>query len=77
MTTPNQFLLYTAPDSAVKVEMCFKNETVWLTQKVFAELFAIKVPATNKYLRNIYESGEIIERSVISILEMVGPLNKK
>lgn len=69
MSNPNQFLLYTAPDGAVKVEVFFKNETVWLTQKALAELFAVKVPAINKHLKNIFDSGELAENSVVSILE--------
>jgi len=32
MNNPNQFLLYTAPDGAVKVEVVFRDESVWLTQ---------------------------------------------
>lgn len=69
MTENQQFLLYTAPDGAVKVEVYFKDETVWLTQKALAELFGVKVPAVNKHLKNIFESGELSEVSVISILE--------
>jgi len=33
MTELNQFLLCTAPDGTVKVEVFFKDKTVWLTQK--------------------------------------------
>ena len=33
MHEDQQFLLYTAPDGEVKVDVCFKDETVWLTQK--------------------------------------------
>ena len=69
MSEQDQFLLYTAPDGTVKVDVFFKNETVWLTQKALAELFGVKVPAVNKHLKNIFESGELAEDSVISILE--------
>lgn len=69
MSEQNQFLLYTAPNGAVKVEVFFKNETVWLTQKALADLFGVKVPAINKHLKNIFESGELVEDSVLSILE--------
>ncbi|MDI9570299.1 MAG: virulence RhuM family protein [Pseudomonadota bacterium] len=69
MTENQQFLLYTAPDGAVKVEVFFKDETVWLTQKALAELFGVKVPAINKHIKNIFESGELVENAVISILE--------
>jgi hypothetical protein len=69
MKDPNRFLLYTAPNGAVKVDVFFKDETVWLTQKALAELFGVKVPAINKHLKNIFDSGELIESSVISIME--------
>ena len=69
MTDNQQFLLYTAPDGAVKVEVFFKDETAWLTQKALAELFGVKVPAINKHLKNIFGSGELVENAVISILE--------
>jgi len=65
----SEFLLYTAPDGAVKVGVLFRDETAWLTQKALAELFAVKVPAINKHLKNIFESRELSEDSVVSILE--------
>ena len=64
----SEFLLYAAPDGAVKVRVLFKDETAWLTQKALAELFGVKGPAINKHLKNIFESGELVEASVISIL---------
>lgn len=69
MSDQSQFLLYTAPDGAVKVDVFLKGETVWLTQKALATLFGVNVPAINKHLKNIFESGELQEASVISILE--------
>ncbi|MEK7290261.1 MAG: virulence RhuM family protein [Planctomycetota bacterium] len=69
MDDKGKFLLYTANDGSVKIEVFFKEETVWLTQKALAELFGVQVPAVNKHLKNIFESGELSENSVISILE--------
>ncbi len=69
MSGQNQFLLYTAPDGAAKVDVFLKDETVWLTQKTLAELFGVKRPAITKHLRNIFSTGELAENSVISILE--------
>ncbi len=65
----NQFLLYTAPDGAVKVEVFYQDETVWLTQKALAELFGVQRPAVTKHLGNIFTTGELEEDSVCSILE--------
>ncbi len=69
MSEQGKFLLYTAKEGAIKVEVFFRGETVWLTQKALAELFGVKVPAINKHLKNIFETGELVEDSVISILE--------
>ena len=66
-----QFLLYTAPDGAVRVEVVYQDETVWLTQKSLAELFGVKIPAVNKHLSNIYGDGELQREGTISILEIV------
>ncbi|WP_369857894.1 virulence RhuM family protein [Candidatus Thalassolituus haligoni] len=64
-----EFLLYTAPNGAVKVEVLLSGETLWLTQKRMAELFGVGVPAISKHLKNIFESNELQQDSVISILE--------
>lgn len=69
----NQFLLYTAPDGAVKVEVFFKDETVWLTQKALASLFGVNVPAVNKHLKNIFDSGELSRGATVSKMEKVRP----
>lgn len=63
------FLLYTAPGGQVKVEVFLHNETIWLPQKKMGELFGVGVPAISKHLKNIFESGELQEQEVISILE--------
>lgn len=64
-----EFLLYTAPSGAIKVEVLLGNETLWLTQERMAELFGVGVPAISKHLKNIFESNELQEEVVVSILE--------
>ena len=48
-----QFLLYEADE---KIEVIVKDETIWATQKVIADLFGVGVPAISKHLKNIFES---------------------
>uniref|UniRef100_UPI003AF9E690 virulence RhuM family protein n=2 Tax=Thiolapillus sp. TaxID=2017437 RepID=UPI003AF9E690 len=64
-----EFLLYTAPNGEVKVEVLLSNETIWLTQERMAELFGVQRPAITKHLKNIFESYELKESVVCSILE--------
>ncbi|HOD41552.1 MAG: hypothetical protein BWY32_02701 [bacterium ADurb.Bin243] len=72
----SNFLLYTSDSGKVKVEVFFKDETVWLTQKAIAELFGVQRPAITKHLKNIFDSGELTEESVSSILEHTATDNK-
>jgi hypothetical protein len=71
MKESGKFLLYTGKDGAVKVEVFFQGETVWLTQKAIAELFGVKVPAINKHLKHIFETGELQREATISKMEIV------
>lgn len=65
----SNFVLYTDDNGEVKVEVFVQDETIWLTQKGMSELFGVGVPAISKHLKNIFETGELIEKEVISILE--------
>ena len=64
-----EFLLYTVPNGTVKVEVLLRDETIWLTQERMAALFGVQRPAITKHLKNIFESGELREDKVCSILE--------
>jgi hypothetical protein len=75
--TFTEFLLYTTPNGKVKVEIFLRDENLWLTQKRMADLFGVGIPAVNKHLKNIFESGELQEDSVISILETTAEDGKK
>ena len=71
MSKSNQteIVLYTTADGKVKIDTIFQNETIWLTQAKMAELFDVQRPAITKHLKNIFESGELNEKVVSSILE--------
>lgn len=65
----NEILLYATHNCNVKVEIYLRNETIWLTQQLIAELFAVQRPAMTKHLKNIFETGVLEEKVVSSILE--------
>jgi len=69
--SPNKsdIIFYKAPKGNVNIEVVYNNECFWLSQKRLAELFGVEVPAINKHLKNIFESGELQESSVISKME--------
>ena len=64
-----EFLIFTSQSGEDSIEVKVFDETVWLTQNMIAELFDVKRPAITKHLKNIFESKELEEKSVSSILE--------
>ena len=70
------FLLYSAPDGNVKVEVLLNEEKVWLSQKSIAQLFGVQVPAISKHLKNIFETKELEENAVVSKMETTASDNK-
>ena len=65
----SEIILYKTEDGSIKVDTVFRDETIWLSQAQMAELFDVKIPSVSKHLKNIFESGELDEKVVISILE--------
>ena len=63
-------LLYAIGNEKEYVNVIFKDETFWMTQKAMAELFGVQVPAVSKHLKNIFEDAELDERVVVSKMEI-------
>lgn len=59
------FLLYTAPNGKVKVEVFLHNETVWLTQDQMATLFGKAKSTINEHIKNIYDEQELEESATM------------
>ena len=66
-----EFLIFTSQMGEDSIEVMVKDESVWLTQKLIAELFGVNIPAISKHLKNIYEEGELEKAPTVSILETV------
>lgn len=63
------FLIFQIEGKESDVQVVYHKETMWCSQEAMAELFEVKVPAISKDLKNIFESGELSEDSVISKME--------
>lgn len=63
---PNsEIILYQTEDGRTRVQCRFENETIWLTQKLMAELFQKDVRTINEHIQNVFEEGELSPESVI------------
>ena len=73
----SNFVIFKIDHSKVNIDVLFQNETLWLTQKQIAQLFEVNVPAISKHLKNIFDTKELEENSVISKMETTAADGKK
>ena len=71
MIQEHEIVLYQVEDTNICVNVVFKDETFWMTQKAMAELFGVNVPAISKHLSNIFEEGELFKEATVSKMEIV------
>ena len=69
--TFNEFLLYTAPNGKVKVEIFLHDENIWLTQAKIAELFNVDRSVITKHLQNIYDTHELDKEATCAKIAQV------
>ena len=60
-----EFLVFTNQAGENGIAVRYEEETIWLTQKLMAELFDVSIPTINEHLKNIFESGELQADSAI------------
>ena len=65
-----EFLIFQIEGKEDGVQVIYRDESIWCTQKTMAQLFDVGVPAISKHLKNIFETGELIEDSVISKMKI-------
>jgi hypothetical protein len=61
----SSMILYQTEDGRTRIQCRFEAETIWLTQKLMAELFKKDVRTINEHIQNIFAEGELSEESVI------------
>ena len=66
-----ELILYQTEDGKTKVEVRLQDETVWLTQKLMAELFQKDVRTINEHIANIYDEGELMSGATIRKFRIV------
>lgn len=65
MTNNSQLIIYQNESGEVKLDVRFDGDTVWLTQKMMAELFDVTVSNVNLHLKNIFDEKELVQNRTI------------
>ena len=66
-----EFLIFQAEDKGQGIEVIYKDENVWCTQKAMATLFNCSTDNVGLHLKNIYESGELKEEATAEKISVV------
>ncbi|MBC8213851.1 MAG: virulence RhuM family protein [Candidatus Marinimicrobia bacterium] len=66
-----EFLIFTSQEGENSIEARYEDETIWLTQKLIAELFEVDISTINEHLKNIYKNNELDEISTIGKFPIV------
>jgi len=69
--TSSNILFYKTANDKIKIEVIFNNDTFWLSQKRMAELFGVDITTINYHLKQIFDSGELDEKSTIGKIPIV------
>ncbi len=72
-----EFLIFTAQEGENSIEARYEDETIWLSQKLIAELFEVDVRTVNEHLKNIYKQNELIVDATIRKFRIVQTEGKR
>ena len=61
----NEIILYKSIDGAIKVDVLFEDETVWLTQEQLCALFGKSKSTISEHISNIFAEGELNPEVVV------------
>ena len=66
-----EFILYQTEDGQTRIEVRLSLETIWLPQRLIADLFQVSVPTVNEHLKGIFEDRELDPAATIRKFRIV------
>jgi len=73
----NQIEIYQTADNETQIDVTFERDTVWLSQKLMAELFEKDSDTIGLHLKNIYAEKELDENSTTELFSVVQTEGKR
>lgn len=66
-----EFLVFSNQNKTSTIEVRYEDGTIWLSQKLMAELFDVNVRTVNEHIKNIFKTGELQEEATIRKFRIV------
>ncbi len=73
----NNIVIYQAKSGAIELRADIQKETIWANLNQIADLFGVQKAAISKHIKNIFETGELIEKATVSKMETVQKEGKR
>lgn len=61
----DEIIIYQSEDGAIRLDVTFVDENVWLTQAQIGKLFNKSKTTVSEHIKNLFEEGELVENSVV------------
>ena len=71
-----EIVIYQTDDGASQLDVRLENESVWITADQMAELFQRDKSTISRHIKNVFESGELQENSVVAFFATTAADNK-
>lgn len=73
----NQIIIYQTPDGQTAIDVKLENETLWLSQRLMAELFDKDTDTIGFHIKNIYNDKELEENATTEDFSVVQEEGKR
>ena len=70
-----EFLIFQIEGKEDGVQVVYRDESIWCTQKAMTQLFDVGVPAISKHLNNIFFEGELQSEATVPKMEIAELIN--
>lgn len=70
MDNNGEFIIYQTGDGLTKIDVNIQNESVWLSKTQMAELFQRDRSVISKHIKNVFEEGELPQKSNVQNLHI-------
>ena len=77
MENKGEIIIYQTQDGEASIEVKLEGDTVWLNQYQMAELFTTDRSSVTKHIKNIYQSGELVEQATCAKIAQVQTRGEK
>ncbi|MDQ3022414.1 MAG: virulence protein RhuM/Fic/DOC family protein [Bacteroidota bacterium] len=71
MDNKGEIIIYETPKGEFQIQVKLKHESLWLSQRIMAQLFGKDTDTIGMHIKNIYSEGELDEKATTEFFSVV------